>query len=95
MCVVQMNEPAVLSTKLSGQVGRCLKWRIARTYDADALLRVLPTLPCYSHRFQICPHVARVSIIDAIAIYPFNEYHTFYVSGCIVGDEMMQWSWRE
>lgn len=42
---LQMNEPALLSTKLSAQVGRCLKWRIARCYDADALLKVLPHKP--------------------------------------------------
>lgn len=40
LALFKMNEPALLGTKLSGQVGRCLKWRIARCYDADALLKV-------------------------------------------------------
>ena len=36
----QMNEGAMLGSKHSLSVGRCLKWRILRCYDADALLKV-------------------------------------------------------
>ena len=36
----QMNEGALLGSKHSLSVGRCIKWRIARCYDADALLKV-------------------------------------------------------
>jgi len=37
-----MNESAILGTKLSVQVTRCVTWRIARCYDADALFKVHP-----------------------------------------------------
>ena len=35
-----MNEPALLNTCHSVQVSRILKWRVARTYQADVLLKV-------------------------------------------------------
>lgn len=44
MCA-QMNESAILGTKLSVQVARCVTWRIARCYDPDALFKVRPCLP--------------------------------------------------
>lgn len=44
-CGVQMNEPALLNTCHSVQVSRILKWRVARTYQADMLLKVRP-VPC-------------------------------------------------
>ena len=46
MCsfVAQMNEPALLNTCHSVQVSRILKWRVARTYQADMLLKVCPLL---------------------------------------------------
>ena len=44
MCA-QMNESAILGTKLSVQVARCVTWRIARCYDPDALFKVCPCLP--------------------------------------------------
>jgi hypothetical protein len=37
-----MNEAPLLGSKHSLSVGRCMKWRIARCYDADALLKVRP-----------------------------------------------------
>ena len=37
---LQMNEPALLNTCHSVQVSRILKWRVARTYQADVLLKV-------------------------------------------------------
>ena len=37
---LQMNEPALLNTCHSVQVSRILKWRVARTYQADMLLKV-------------------------------------------------------
>lgn len=37
---VQMNEPALLNTCHSVQVSRILKWRVARAYQADILLKV-------------------------------------------------------
>ena len=40
-----MNESAILGTKLSVQVARCVTWRIARCYDPDALFKVRPCLP--------------------------------------------------
>lgn len=40
--LVQMNEPALLNTCHSVQVSRILKWRVARTYQADMLLKVRP-----------------------------------------------------
>lgn len=40
MTCVQMNESAILGTKLSVQVARCVSWRIARCYDPDALFKV-------------------------------------------------------
>ena len=40
MTPVQMNESAILGTKLSVQVARCVSWRIARCYDPDALFKV-------------------------------------------------------
>ncbi len=46
-CVVmlQLNESALLSAKLSAHVSRTVKWRIARCYDADALFKVsLPVI---------------------------------------------------
>ncbi len=38
---MQMNESAILGTKLSVQVARCVTWRIARCYDPDALFKVM------------------------------------------------------
>lgn len=43
--VAQMNESAILGTKLSVQVARCVTWRIARCYDPDALFKVRPCPP--------------------------------------------------
>lgn len=40
-----MNEPALLNTCHSVQVSRILKWRVARTYQADVLLKVCLVLP--------------------------------------------------
>ena len=40
MPLLQMNESAILGTKLSVQVARCVSWRIARCYDPDALFKV-------------------------------------------------------
>ena len=37
---MQMNEPALLNTCHSVQVSRILKWRVARSYQADVLLKV-------------------------------------------------------
>ena len=37
---LQMNEPALLNTCHSVQVSRILKWRVARAYQADVLLKV-------------------------------------------------------
>ena len=39
---LQMNESAILGTKLSVQVARCVTWRIARCHDPDALFKVYP-----------------------------------------------------
>ncbi len=55
-----MNESAILGTKLSVQVARCVTWRIARCYDPDALFKVkLPTTPSpaapwLGHTFAHC-----------------------------------------
>ncbi len=37
-----MNEPALVTSCRSGLVDRSLSWRIAHTFDADALLKVKP-----------------------------------------------------
>ena len=42
-----MNEPALLNTCHSVQVSRILKWRVARTYQADVLLKVCLVLPLF------------------------------------------------
>lgn len=50
-----MNESAILGTKLSVQVARCVTWRIARCYDPDALFKVCPCLPALIARLPSAP----------------------------------------
>ncbi|KAL3161675.1 hypothetical protein ABBQ38_008775 [Trebouxia sp. C0009 RCD-2024] len=40
LSLIKMNEPALLNTCHSVQVSRILKWRVARTYQADMLLKI-------------------------------------------------------
>ncbi len=40
LSLIKMNEPALLNTCHSVQVSRILKWRVARSYQADVLLKV-------------------------------------------------------
>lgn len=40
LSLIKMNEPALLNTCHSVQVSRILKWRVARTYQADVLLKI-------------------------------------------------------
>ncbi|CAK0782973.1 hypothetical protein CVIRNUC_006168 [Coccomyxa viridis] len=40
LALFKMNESAILGTKLSVQVARCVSWRIARCYDPEALFKV-------------------------------------------------------
>lgn len=40
LALFKQNEGAILGTKLSVQVARCVTWRIARCYNPDALFKV-------------------------------------------------------
>ena len=44
--LLQMNEAPLLTTCHSIQVARILKWRVARMYSAEVLLKVRPHTIC-------------------------------------------------
>ena len=50
---VQMNEPALVTSCRSGLVDRSLSWRIAHTFDADALIKVSLSMGMLLHMWSL------------------------------------------